>query len=51
MIDHEVFQIWMFALSIVRRMIDDVGYAHDCDSSQFVTSMTGFSLHGDLIVC
>ena len=31
--------------------VDGVGYAHDCDSNQFLTSMTGFSLHGDLIVC
>ena len=31
--------------------VNGVGYAHDCDSDQFVTSMTGFSMHGDLIVC
>jgi hypothetical protein len=28
--------------------VDGVGYAHDCETQQFVATMTGFSMHGDM---
>ena len=30
--------------------IDGIGYAHTCDTDQFVALMSGFSVHGDLFV-
>ena len=31
--------------------VDGIGYAHDCDTEQFLTKMTAYSVNGDLIMC
>ncbi len=30
--------------------VNNVGYAHDCDSQQFLSLMAGYSVHGDMFV-